>query len=791
MRRYFAFALVLAASSVQAQTARVSGVVVDQATGKHLQGANIISLRTNTGTISDATGAFKFDHLPIGLHSLRASFIGYKAVISQVNVGDDSSLVRFQLAASPLPVMDVTITMPRYATTLRETALPLSVVSSEQLSGRAPTTVADALQNEPGVALQRDGIWGTSVSIRGLGRSSIVTLVDGNRIDTATDLAAGLSMFDPSDIERIEVIKGAASALYGSGALGGAVNIISKDGWYQEKRYFRARLMSGYSSVNQGGQGHTTINVGGQNWYGQLSGALRKAGNTETPDGTLANSQYRDDHISARLSARPLQNHEIKMNYQRFYAQNVGIPGAYPIFPSAASVRYPFEKRELLSAEYIGSNLTRSFQQFSIKAYTQEILRDVENIPHTSSILPASGGQPARKVTVLKIKPGATHDVKGMQMQGNIFPSASHLLVLGFDAWQKKYDGYRTKETRIDVLNPDGSVKKTTLKTVGEAPLPDAAYRSIGVYAQDEWRVFQERLILGIGGRIDQIDTENDQTFNPLYEIVDGVRNDAPASQAVLWPAEKARTRSWSGNLSALYRFGPQMDATLNLARSFRAPSLEERYQYIDLGSLVKVGDPDLAAEKGNFADLGLRLWSEGLQVQISIFYNRLQDLVAEMPGTYENRKALQKSNIGKAELYGSDVRIDFRPMHNCAIWARAGYVHGQDLLADKPLPQIAPLNGSLGYHNACLSWISADLSATMFATQDQIATGELRTPGYVFYNLYLNSREIRIANATMLVTLGVENLTDRSYRNHLSTNRGLVAIEPGRNVILTWRMNI
>ncbi len=774
-----------------AQSNRISGVVVDQATGRPLHGANVFSREMNIGAVTDAAGEFRFDRLPAGQHTLRASFIGYRPAFKVVQVGQENNKLLFELTTSPLPVMDMTVTMPRYATTLSESALPLSVVSSEKLESTAPNTVADALQAEPGIALQRDGIWATSVSIRGLGRNSIVTLIDGNRIDTATDLASGLSMFNIQEIERIEVIKGAASALYGSGAMGGVVNVISRDGWYQESPYWHARLTSGYSSVNNGGQGHVTLNAGGSKWYGKFSGALRKADDTKTPTGMLENSQFSDNSLSARLSLRPFQNHQFKLNYQRFYAKDVGMPGGYPVFASSATVRYPFEKRELLSGEYIASRISRHLQQLSVKLYNQKIWRDVENIPHVINTIPASGAQPARKVYALRILPGATHNLNGLQMQGDFFPGRHHLLIAGIDAWQKAYEGYRTKETRIDILNPDGSVKKSTFRTIGEAPLPDATYRSIGIYAQDEWRLLEERLILGLGGRIDQIHTENDQTLNPLYEIVDGVRNDTPAGQIVLWPEESATDHSWSGNFSLLYRIRKQMDVTLNLGRSFRVPSLEERYQYIDQGSLVKVGDPDLAPERGDFADLGLRIWSDRLQLQVHGFYNRMNNLVVEMPGSYENRKALLKTNIGEAELYGGDARIDFKPAQGCAIWARAAYVHGEDLRMDKPLSQIAPLNGSMGYHNGCLKWLSIDLSAVMFATQERLADGEIRTPGYVYYNLYLNSRALPLGSVRSFLMLGVENLSNRAFRNHLSTNRGLVAIEPGRNFIVSWRMEI
>ena len=103
------------------------------------------------------------------------------------------------------------------------------IVDKEEIQKRPAVSLPDILQNEPGISLIRDGIWGTEISIRGLNRENIITLIDGNRITTSTDVAARLSMIDLNDIERVEVIKGASSSIYGSGATGGIANINHKD----------------------------------------------------------------------------------------------------------------------------------------------------------------------------------------------------------------------------------------------------------------------------------------------------------------------------------------------------------------------------------------------------------------------------------------------------------------------------------------------------------------------------------------------------------------------------------
>ncbi len=82
-------------------------------------------------------------------------------------------------------------------------------------------------------------------------------------------------------------------------------------------------------------------------------------------------------------------------------------------------------------------------------------------------------------------------------------------------------------------------------------------------------------------------------------------------NQVLYWSSYNAHDISWSGNAGFIYSLNEQTDITFNFARSFRSPSLEERYQYIDLGNLVKLGDPNLKPEKGYFFDLGLRIWDK------------------------------------------------------------------------------------------------------------------------------------------------------------------------------------
>jgi len=776
-----------------AQSGQIQGRVIDNRTKAPLFGANVSIAGVGLGSASNAQGKFIIDNVPTGDHEVRISFVGYKTESISAKV-ETRVTTELEVALQPtaIPQIEVVVTSERYEKQLRNVSVPLSVVQEKKITETSPTTVANVLQSEPGLALARDGIWSTHVSIRGLSKTNIVTLVDGNRVDTATDLAAGLSLVDVNDVQRIEVIKGAASSLYGTGAVGGVINIITKDGWYGDKFYTRALLQGGYGSVNNGGMGYATLNLGASNWYFKMSGLRRNAGNTKTPQGTLANSQYKDDNLSARVGVKPRQNQEVRLNYQRYYAEDVGIPGGYPLFPNNADVRYPQEKREMFGAEYVIRKLSASLARLTFKYYLQNILRDTENIPHTVQNVPATGGQPAKRISVLRINPGATHDLQGVQAQSDWIIGGHQHLIVGLDGWQKDLNGYRTRETKTEVLNAaDGSVMQTISKTIGEQPLPKASYRSIGLFGQDEIPLLKNRLTFLAGGRIDQINVENEQVLNPVYEITDGVRNDSPANQKVLWNATQADDRSWSGNIGLVLQASQSLSFTLTAAKSFRSPYLEERYQYIDLGNLVKIGDPNLKPERGLFGDFGIRYYLSAFAFSGNVFINKLNDLVVEVPSTFEGRAALKKANVGAARLYGFDARAVYQPLAGIGVYGSASFVRGEDTYTETPLPLISPLNGRLGITSNFGGYLSLEFSATMFAEQNRVASGELKTPGYTYFDFYANLKSLAWWDVHSSFYFGVENMTNKSFRNHLATNRGFITAEPGRNFSFKWQVEI
>lgn len=213
-------------------TGSISGVVVASDNAKKLAGASVILRNTVLGTVTDANGRFLLLSIPRGKYSISVSMIGYnRRIVQDVEVRPDSK-VQIVIKLSPLPVQiePVVITATRHEESLLDVPASVSVVKGSTLMSRNVVTIKDALQYVPGIRML-----GNQIDIRGLTGysqgvgSRVLLLMDGLPLLTGDTGEIIWEAIPVDQVERIEIVKGAGSALYGSSALGGVINVITRD----------------------------------------------------------------------------------------------------------------------------------------------------------------------------------------------------------------------------------------------------------------------------------------------------------------------------------------------------------------------------------------------------------------------------------------------------------------------------------------------------------------------------------------------------------------------------------
>jgi hemoglobin/transferrin/lactoferrin receptor protein len=239
---------------------------------------------------------------------------------------------RAAFADTTQPVLflkETLVTGARYPRVYFESPQALSFVSSQQLRESAPVVLGDVLSTIPGVESNKDSPWEQRPSIRGLTGQRVLVLVDGSPMNSVRGNGPHPSLLDPTQVERIEVVRGPSSVAYGSDAIGGVINIITR-----EPRFFGAdQVLRGSASL--GGSvsglparnGSLEFSARARKLSGFFAGSGRKTDDFRNADGTIPHSSFSDWNALANLRYDLSDRLALKGGYQLYRASKVGIPG--------------------------------------------------------------------------------------------------------------------------------------------------------------------------------------------------------------------------------------------------------------------------------------------------------------------------------------------------------------------------------------------------------------------------------------------------------------------------------
>ena len=658
-----------------------------------------------------------------------------------------------------------------YGFAANKLSLPYVEVGKPILEARDFRSPADALQAQPGIFTSRDGIWATSVNVRGMSEARMLILTDDDRILTSSDISAALSTVDLGAVERIEVVKGAASVLYGTGAMGGVVNFVSERPAYTTYLESSGRVATGFSSANSLWANSATVNVTNVDWYLSATGSYRTAQNMHTALGELPNTQFNDASWGLKGGMKYGDSQELLVNYNHFEAWDVGLPGG-SAFPSAATVRYTGIERNQLSGEYIFSELTDVITSLRIKSYMQNISRDVENAVNANR----------------SIYPSSLNTTTGVKSIAELYFNDYNTMTVGAEFWNRKTE---TSRVRIDKV---AGTEHDYIFT-GELPIPEASMSDVGVFGQYRKVLDPNRWVLNTGLRLDFIQTASDTSFKEIFKYSKNTntlqRTEMSPNKTVFFYPASQNELSYAVHVDLQYKPTRRQQIILSLANSYRAASIEERFKYIEQGAIVKKGNPQLKPENGLFSNLSYQLTGTRLSFKTDVFANYLMNLIAELP-QQGSPNLFVNTNVDEALFIGGEAELQWLIFNHLKLLTNVSYTRARDLGKDVFLPQIPPLNGVLSLNYLWDKVLATALSVEMAAAQREISPAEILTDGYVVLNWDVRSVPIAIAQTSVQFFGGIDNVLNKEYYNHLTVTRtgGTKYAEPGRNLYVKAKMS-
>jgi hemoglobin/transferrin/lactoferrin receptor protein len=782
INRYFAFVVFFALSSISvAFSGEISGTVVDNTSGKPIHRASVSVREINITSITDNKGLFSLSNLADGKYTLKVSFIGYKSWISEITVPGTHN-IKIALDQSPVNLDETVSTARGTETKIRDIPGSAEVVDSHEINERNPAGVAEALSRTTGAAVSSFMPWGSQPVLRGMTNEHVVMLVNGNRVVTATAIPAQFGTVANGDIEKIEVLKGPISVLYGSGSTGGIINIITKKGKFTSKPEFGFSLIPTFESSSSGASLSGNLELSSSRVYFSLNRSDRKYSDYRTgKDKIVPNSQFRDAETDVNFGLRFTDKLSLDTSYQDFRAKDVGIPGG-STFPLKADASYTLATRKLFDATLSWKGGTGWLKESSLNFYHQPMDREVKIIPNSPPTVKTGVPKPenSTRITAVSIKPDGSHDVYGTRWQ-NVIGIGKHRIVAGIESWQRKMESDRTKLIKKEVINNStGNVIKTVYDTIVENPVPNSLQRPIGIFAEDAFDL-GKKLKITIGARTDWIHTENDLAY--LTSV--------PKSDSVFWKPYTDNDKSWSFVGGLVYNLTERLDFNLATAKSFRSPSIEERYLYAELGGKLTAGDPLLNSENGLFVESGLSYTGNSYKLSGQAFVNDINDMVILQPGgTFNGLPADIYKNAGEARLYGFESSADFLVSPALITTADLSYVRGKDIEKKQDLPMIPPLRGHLSARWSTLQSYWTETLFTFCDKQDKVSSGERKTPGYGLFDISLGKNFAGDGRISYDLTMGVKNVFDKAYRDHLTTSRGFDILGMGRSFFVTYKIN-
>lgn len=647
---------------------------------------------------------------------------------------------------APLQELEtVTITATRFEREINLTSKSVTVISREEIEARNSLNVLDLLEGVPGLSQSRAGGLLGQVNLRGFNSNSarILLLIDGDRFRGRVGLEYAL--LDPNRIERIEVIRGPASTLYGPDALAGVVNIITRRAEGDIEGPFRVipRLRAlNYHSVNDLYGGRVEFEGLGQGIDMLLGVNARTASDYESPLGDIPNSDFETYSADLRLGYTPAPGHrfELTANYAELEAGRAGGISGAPGLPFVRRREAPLRER-FVKLSYSGSQFEHSLEHIEASLYMRRLFTDFS----TERI------EGNRLTQVQNIIDGPRI------IGGKLFATRAwgkNLLTVGTDFFHQEGTGTQTG-IRITERNPDGSTTNVSTTPLRQNA-PDNNQTDVGVFVHNDWDP-SERWTLSAGARVDYIRSTTDT--DPLPD---------DSLQAAFERGEENTETPLTGSLGVIYRPWQALHFTGNLSKAVRAPATIESFGASRQGTGFLVPNPSLESEEGITYEIGTRVRLSSLKANLTAFYSDYTHLIVDRPLQFQGLPSLQSQNVGEAEIYGLEFDANWSFAKNWQASMNAAILRGTDTTSGEPLAYIAPLNGlvAIRYRGAKGLYLEG-VSRWSMEKERVDPDQERETSGFAVFDLYagIDLWKYSADLPEMRLIIGLENIFDKAYR--------------------------
>ena len=689
----------------------------------------------------------------------------------------------------PTRLPEVAVSATGFEENTADVPATISTIDAQQIDRGLVRTLQDLVRYEPGVSVNSDPtrFGANSFNIRGLEGNRVQILVDGIRAPSLYQFGIGpfnnstRSFVDLDSLKRVEILRGPASSLYGSDALGGVVSYMTKDPLdYLDLATspVYGAFKSAYASADTGWANTGTLAYGTEAWqamalYTYFTGQQQKNmgddGSTG-PSRTEPNPQdIRQQNLLLKGVFQPAAGHRVRAVYEWFDRNNmIDVLSLNTSTPRTASLSGDDEnQRQRYSLDYAYTNPDRGWLAgFTANLYRQTATTDSGSY-ETRAGTSASCSGVAQGVNTCFIPrqfdfeqriTGLTAQLESLLEGGG----AQHRILWGIDA--SDTDSSALRDATIYNQTTGTSTKTLAGDTFPVRDFPNTSTRQLGLYVQDQISVLNDQLVITPGLRYDDYQLKISPDAIYLANVPPGVQ------------AKDFSDSAWSPKLALMYRVTPDFNVYGNYAFGFRAPPFDDVNAAFrnPIQSYVLVPNPNLVSETSQGLELGFKGRSGDSSFAVAAFYNRYKNFIdsqtqldcptdpACVPGF---AFTFQATNLARVRIYGVEATGEWALDRNWTLAGSIAYANGQDETRDQPLNSINPLTGvgGLRFTSSDRSWGGSVNLTAVSAKNSAAAVGNVQpflTPGFglVDISAYWD------INKNLRLAAGVFNLFDKKY---------------------------
>ena len=683
-------------------------------------------------------------------------------------------------------ISPVVITATRTEKDAFEVPKPVSVLSETQIREQTPNNAADLLRNLPGLDVTGVGVNQVRPSIRGQRGQRILLLEDGMRLSNSRrqqSFGEIPGIVDVTSLERIEIVRGPASVLYGTDAIGGVINMITlrptDEGIHGSAGYR-------YSSQDKQHKGTGSLYGRLGSWSFRAKGTVRGAGEYRAPTGSFGNialdsnttvfdTGTKDYNLEAYLGYRLGRGSEVFAKYERYQADTSGFgyvdPAAYAPDQPFIRILYPDQEFDKVTVGYRGDRLDLAVaDRIDVVGYYQRNRRRLSNDVFVSFGIP---DLPDAGVAV------QSHNFTdlgtiGARVEATKLAAGSVMLTYGLDMFRDASENSDSSVTTVFGFGPP------TPEVSTQPLVPYANYLNTGAFLQADWQ-FTRKASLILSGR---------------YQYIRAATEETPGLTDTL------QTRTYNtlvGAANLMYEITPMVTLVGSVGRAFRAPNLVEQFfnGLTPEGAAYQVPNPDLSPESSLNFDLGARYRNRYLFLEAFWFRNEIRDGIRIAPtgDSLNGLPTYSNVNVDKLRFTGVEVSADVMLPVGFSVGGSYTHLSTKDVLNENN-----PVGDSygdkfqfdVGYrHPSDRFWIEYNFRHNG-ERKDSELSGPLGTspigpvlPAFTVHSVRGGVTLFRRGGHTHRVGVVVSNLTDALYAEF--SNAGFFRPEARRGVTLSY----